>query len=125
MEGKKYQDFWDTNLWKKAFACQKEVFCLLQYFPPEEKYGLGKQLLNASNSVVANIAEMHGRYYFKDKIRVLYIVRGELQETQSHLIVAVSRGYLSQSICKKMVQTYQSLSKDINKTILHFSKKSK
>lgn len=125
MEGKQYKKFWEISLWKDAFLLQEEVFGLLSGFPSAEKYGLGKQLLNASNSVVANIAEMHGRYYFKDKIRVLYIARGELQETQSHLFVAKSRGYIKRTLCLSLVTKYQHLAKQINSTILHFSKKKK
>jgi four helix bundle protein len=34
-----------------------------KHFPPSEKFLLTAQILDASRSITANIAEGHGRYY--------------------------------------------------------------
>ncbi len=112
-----YQKFYEMEMWKEAFNLQKEVFELTSTFPKDERYGLISQINNSSNSVVANIAESHGRYHFSDKIRVLYIVRGELSETQSHLIVAASRKYITETACTNLVSEYETLKIKINNAI--------
>lgn len=120
---KKYLKFYETGIWQEAYGLQKEVFALTKDFPKNERYGLSSQLDDSSNSVCANIAEEHGRYYFADKMRVLYIVRGELQETQSHLIVAKSRGYVTKEKCTELVNRYEKLMIRINGRIRDFSDK--
>ncbi|MBI2436337.1 MAG: four helix bundle protein [Candidatus Magasanikbacteria bacterium] len=58
---------------------------------------------------MANIAEAHGRYFFKDKIRVMYIVRGEIEETQSHLWVAYSQKYIDKDTWLDIEKRYDKL----------------
>ncbi|MBU1895826.1 four helix bundle protein [Patescibacteria group bacterium] len=120
---KEYRKFYENELWKEAYELQKEVFKLTQTFPKDECYGLISQLNKSSNSVCANIAEEHGRYFFADKIRVLYIVRGELQETQSHLIVSQSRNYVSKEKCTELVNKYENVQMKLNGRINDFYKK--
>ena len=120
---KKYKKFFEEDLWKEAFDLQKEVFKITKKFPTEEKFGLRSQLNNSSNSVMANLAEEHGRFYFGDKVRMLYIVRGEVEETQSHLICAVSRQYVGQKMCSELVEKYEKLKIKLNGRISDFSRK--
>ena len=122
---KQYQKFYELDIWKEGYELQKEVFALTQTFPREERYGLGSQLNDSSNSVIANIAESHGRFYYADKIRVLYTVRGELEETQSHLIVAQSRGYIPREKTVELVRRYEHLKQKLNGYINDFSKRKK
>lgn len=120
---KEYQKFYETELWQEGYTLQKEVFDLVQKFPKEERYGLGSQLSNSSNSVLANIAESHGRFYFADKIRVLYIVRGEVEETQSHLFVAEGRNYVDKKTILRIVDGYEKLKMKLNGQIADYSRK--
>lgn len=120
MPEKGYLKFYEMDIWKDAFELQKEIFILTKTFPKHERYGLSGQMDDASNSVCANIAECHGRYHFADKIRVLYIVRGEIEETQSHLLIAESRSYITTEIMKHLAQRYEQLKIKINNTILDY-----
>ncbi|MGH2628261.1 MAG: four helix bundle protein [Anaerolineales bacterium] len=56
--------------------------------------GSGHQLRRASVSVVANIAEGQGRYYFQERTRSYYLARGSLEEVETLLILAQDLGYL-------------------------------
>ncbi len=120
---KNYKKFYQMDIWIEAYNLGKEVFDLTSNFPREEKYGLVDQLNRSSNSVTANIAEAHGRFYYADKVRVLYTVRGEIQETQSHLIVGKSRRYLEKEKCVILVGKYEKLKMKLNGYIADFSKK--
>src|SRR3989339_1355933 len=106
---KEYKKFYEMEIWREAYRLQKRVFDFTQSYLKDERFGLISQTNDSANSVVANIAESHGRFYYADKIRVLYTVRGELEETQSHLMVAYSRGYIIQDKCNKLVNDYENL----------------
>ena len=73
--------------WQKArefvvFVHQQIVPVL----PDDEKWDLTQQIRRSSKSVMANIAEGYGRYYYQEVIRFCYIARGSLEETYSHLV---------------------------------------
>lgn len=114
---KEYKKFYEMDIWKEAYGLQKHVFDFTQSYPKDERFGLVSQTNDSANSVVANIAESHGRFYYADKIRVLYTVRGELEETQSHLMVAFSRQYINKEACNKTINDYENLKKRINNYI--------
>ncbi|MFA6410164.1 MAG: four helix bundle protein [Candidatus Buchananbacteria bacterium] len=116
------QKFSDLAIWQKGFSLLTQVYDLMSGFPAEEKYALLSQLIRAANGVIANIAEAHGRYYFADKVRILYIARGELEETQSHLKVAASRKYISQKDFNYLNSEYEGLNIGINKYINYLIK---
>ena len=113
------------DVWCKArdFAVRinKEI---LQLLPLEEKWALTQQLRRSSQSVPANIAEGHGRYYFQDNVRFCYIARGSLEETLSHLVYAYKVGYVSEPLYKSLALDGENLNRLINGYI-GFLKKSK
>jgi four helix bundle protein len=106
--------FYELKVWKQSYDLLMRIYDLTQKYPPEEKYALVQQTRRSANSVTSNIAESHGRYYFKDKIRVAYISRGEIEETQSHLRVARGRNYLSLEVFEKINRDYENLAIDLN-----------
>lgn len=71
------------------------------------------------NGVAAAIAEAYGRYYFADKVRVLYVGRGECLETQSHLSVALGKGYITKDVFTFLDNEYSGLAKGINSYVLN------
>ena len=113
------------DVWRKArdFAIRihQEVLSLL---PPEEKWVLNQQLRRSSQSIPANIAEGHGRFYFQDNVRFCYIARGSLEETLSHIVHAHKVGYVSETLYKSLVSDGEELNRLINGYI-SFLKKSK
>lgn len=113
------------DVWCKArdFAVRinKEI---LPALPPEEKWSLNQQIRRSSQSIPANIAEGHGRFYFQDNVRFCYIARGSLEETLSHIVYAYKVGYVSETIYKSFAVEGENLSRLINGYI-GFLKKSK
>lgn len=67
-----------------------------------EKSTLGRQLVNAADSVPSNISEGYGRYTFKDSKSFYIIARGSLNETKSILRRCKNRGLINAEI----VDTY-------------------
>lgn len=113
------------DVWCKArdFAVQihQEI---LPIFPVEEKWSLVQQLRRSSQSIPANIAEGHGRFYFQDNVRFCYIARGSLEETISHIVLAHRLGYISETLYRNITVEGESLNRLINGYI-GFLKKSK
>ncbi len=113
------------DVWCKArdFAVRinKEVLPLL---PVEEKWSLDQQLRRSSQSISANIAEGHGRFYFQDNVRFCYIARGSLEETLSYIVYANQVGYISEALYKSLALDGENLNRLINGYI-GFLKKSK
>lgn len=71
---------------------------IVPLLPPEEKWDLAHQTRSSSKSVMANIAEGYGRYYYQDNARFCYNARGSLDETTNHLITARDLDYIPESL---------------------------
>ena len=113
------------DVWCKAqdfsVRIHKEVLPLM---PSDEKWALASQIRRSSQSIPANIAEGHGRFYFQDNVRFCYIARGSLEETLSHINYAFKVGYLTDPLYKTLVTDGENLNRLINGYI-GFLKKSK
>jgi len=89
MSNKRITTFEDLECWK---ACRqlrlfvaKEVVPVL---PKEEKFRLCDQILKATRSTTANIAEGYGRFHYMDKAKFSSNSRGSCWEVLDHLITA-------------------------------------
>src|SRR4051812_15081109 len=90
------KSFEELECRKKAAALRKEILALVKSFPKDERFRLSDQLIRASRSVTANIAEGYGRYHFQENIQFCRHSRGSLYEVLDHLIVANEEGYITQ-----------------------------
>lgn len=112
----------DLNIWRKGYSLVLAVYKVTSMFPQSERYGLTDQVRRSSNSIIALIAEEHGRFHYQDKCRVLYQARGECYETMSHLQVARGLKYLSESDFDKLYKEYEGLGAGINAYIKSIQK---
>ena len=103
------------DVWCKArdFAVRinREI---LQFLPSEEKWSLSQQLRRSSQSIPANIAEGHGRFYFQENVRFCYIARCSLEETLSHIVYAHEVGYIPDVLYKSFSIDGENLNRLIN-----------
>ena len=109
-----YKDFYDLPIWREGYDLLMKVYNATDLFPSIEKFSLASQINRSANSIIANVAESHGRYNFADKVRVLYISRGEICETRSHLSVAYGRKYINSSQFEELNSKYCQLTKNLN-----------
>lgn len=75
---------------------------VLRKLPASERYELYSQILRASRSATANIAEGWGRYHFKDNIKFLVNARGSIAEILDHSIEAESWNYIDKETLKEI-----------------------
>jgi four helix bundle protein len=114
--------FRDLNVWRNGYKLVLQIYSLTNNFPNTERYGLIDQLRRSSNSIIANIAEAHGRYHFADKCRVLYQARGECDETRSHLSVSHGLGFITKKEFERIDLEYEGLAIGINTFIAKMKK---
>ena len=115
---KKGSSFRELKIWQKGLELLMKIYKVTSKYPRSEKYGLIDQTRRSANGVIANIAESHGRFYYKDKKRVLYFSRGECSEVQSHLSVALGLKYIVQDEFHELDSEYEGLGLGINYYIL-------
>ena len=87
--------FEELECWKEAASLRRKVRVKTKTFPPDEKFRLTDQLIRASRSATANIAEGFGRYHYQENTQFCRQSRGSLHEIIDHLIVANEEGYLT------------------------------
>ena len=75
---------------------------------------LGKQLLRATDSIGANIAESVGRGHFRESLHHLYYARGSLAETQHWIRVAVRRQLIGDNEINHLRELSVLLHKQLN-----------
>lgn len=108
------KDFYELPIWRRGYELLMKIYDLVERFPSSERFILIEQIIRAALSVIANIAESHGRYYYADKVRVLYTARGEITELRSHLAAAFGRKYITKDQFVFFNQSYCQLTKDLN-----------
>lgn len=103
------------DVWKNSMAfavrVHKEMIPLL---PAEEKWSLAQQIRRSAQSIPANIAEGHGRFYYQDNVRFCYIARGSLEETLSHIAFARKVEYLPLALYQSLASDGEELTRLIN-----------
>ena len=87
--------FEELDCWKKAVALRKKLSLIVKTFPADEKFRLIDQIVRASRSVTANIAEGFGRFHYQEYIQYCRQSRGSLYEIIDHLIVAAEEKYIT------------------------------
>jgi four helix bundle protein len=78
---------------------------------------IGKQLVKASDSIAANIAEGYGRYHFKENKNFCYFARGSLEETKTWLRKSIRRGLIDKSKHQELFNIIKKLPKLLNSYI--------
>lgn len=74
---------------------------LTKQLPPKERFRLADQLVRASRSATANLAEGYGRYQYPDMVRFARQARGSLYEVLDHLTVALDEEYIAKGVCEE------------------------
>ena len=82
------KSFEELDCWKKAASLRRRVSALVKTFPAEEKYRLVDQMIRASRSATAQIAEGFDRFHFQENIQFCRQARGSVFELIDHLITS-------------------------------------
>ena len=93
---KRYLALTDIEAYKSTLSLSNYVWKIVDKWPYFTKNTIGKQFVNAVDSISANVAEGFGRYGKKDKIKFYYYSRGSAKEASDWNEKANARGLLTQ-----------------------------
>jgi four helix bundle protein len=117
--------FEKLKIWQESYSLMLEIYKIAKTLPREERFNCAIQMKRSSSSVPDNIAEGYSSYYYKDKLKGLYIARKEAAETQNHLRKIEGLGYLSNEMTELLISKYEGLTKGINAFIQYVINKRK
>jgi four helix bundle protein len=86
---------------------------------------LGRQFVDAADSVGGNIAEGYGRYHYRDNRQFQYYARGSLFETRPWLRRAHERDLLSDERFEELAGRVEALAPQLNTYIRMLGRRSK
>ena len=92
-----FQRFEEIQVWQKAREITKKVYLMSNNDIFAKDFSLRDQMKRASVSIMANIAEGHGRRTTAEFANFLNIARGSVIEPQSHLYVALDLNYINKN----------------------------
>lgn len=117
------KNFEDLESWKLSRQLRNEIALLVKTFPVEEKYKLTNQIVRASRSVTANIAEGYGRFHYQENIQFCRHSRGSLTEVLDHLICAYDCNYINENELNSYREKVSHILKILNGYISYLIKR--
>lgn len=107
------KDFMSLKVWQKANSLEQEIGKLVKEFPSHEQYRIVDQLIRASRSIGANIAEGNTQLFVKKEIVHANIALGSAGECRNHLLTAYQNNYIHKekydSLDAKLVEVIKML----------------
>lgn len=101
------------KVWQKANSLEQEIGKLVKEFPSHEQYRIVDQLIRASRSIGANIAEGNTQLFVKKEIVHANIALGSAGECRNHLLTAYQNNYIHKekydSLDAKLVEVIKML----------------
>ena len=105
------------DAYNTAYELSNYVWDVVQEWENFSKWTIGKQLVEAADSISANIAEGFGRYHKKDKIRHYRYSAGSTQESLDWTKKSVQRGLLNDEQAAVILNKLDALPFEINRLI--------
>jgi four helix bundle protein len=101
--------FSSLRVWHKAVAMAAFVRLVVSCLPGWERGKLGKQMRDAVDSIVSNIAESSGRSGIRDQLRFLDYALGSARELEAQLEVAGPQTTMALGDAIEEVRTIQRM----------------
>lgn len=106
--------FENLEVYQLAEKLADEIWDVVIKWPAFPKNTIGKQMVDAGDSISANLAEGNGRFNYKDNSRFIKIARGSLYETKNWLRRAYKRKLLTESEVEKIKPIIEELLPKLN-----------
>jgi four helix bundle protein len=114
-----FKRFEEIRVWQKARQTTKRIYEITNEGNFAKDFGLREQIRRSCVSIMANIAEGHGRRSDKEFSNFLNIAHGSAAETQSHLYIACDLNYLKPEDFKQLYDSLDEISKMIMSLTQH------
>ncbi|HEY9047355.1 MAG TPA: four helix bundle protein [Ohtaekwangia sp.] len=103
------KSFQDLIVWQRAHQFVLSVYKYTSVFPKEERYFLTSQFRRAATSIAANIAEGFAKRTKPDKIRILNIAQGSLEECRYYILLSIDLDYGADKNMEKLSEEVSKL----------------
>jgi len=100
MAGRNYRDL---IAWQKARELTVEVYTATRDDPPEERFGLRRQMRAAAVSIPTNVAEGQGRRSVGAFTNHLSIAHGSVRELETQTLLSGMLGYLKPDVVDRLI----------------------
>ena len=107
-------NFENLQVYQLAERLGDEIWDIVNGWEQFAKGAVGKQIIQAADSIGANIAEGVGRGSFQDNRRFVRMARGSLNETQHWLRRAYNRNLLNGKQVDKLKPIIDELAPKLN-----------
>uniref|UniRef100_UPI0032163BE4 four helix bundle protein n=1 Tax=uncultured Draconibacterium sp. TaxID=1573823 RepID=UPI0032163BE4 len=107
----------DLVVYKLAMEIGDEIYSIVEKWEKFHKWTTGKQLVEASDSIAANISEGYGRYFYKENKQFQYYSRGSQAETKTWLTKATNRKLIDEETYNLLILKLDELGKRHNSYI--------
>jgi len=104
----------DLEIWQDSRCLRNEFSELAKSLPQMERFKLMDQIIRASRSVSANIAEGYGRYHYQENVQFCRQARGSLYELVDHLSVMIDEQYITKEKYQFLKNKVDTLIKRMN-----------
>jgi len=104
-------------IYKQSMEIAERIWDIVLIWDSFAKFTLGKQWVNASDSIGQNISEGCGRFHFKDSKNFFYYSRGSLFESQTILEKAHKRKLISETDYSELHFQHKDLTVRLNNFI--------
>lgn len=104
----------DLDVYRLADEFSNTIWDVVQLWDLFAKYSIGKQLVEAADSISANIAEGYGRYHYKENKSFCFYSRGSLLETKSWINKAAARKLISAGQHASFISTLETIYLKLN-----------
>jgi len=110
----KFEQLEDLRIFRQAEEIADEIWEEVIKWDYFAKRTVGVQLVEATDSIGANIAEGYGRHHLKDSINFFYFSRGSLEEASFWLRRALKRKLFPESKGQNFITKIKNLAPQIN-----------
>ncbi len=114
---KRFLQLGDLKSYITAFSFNNKVWELVIKWDYFARDTIGKQFVNAADSISANIAEGFGRYHKKDKIKFYYYSLGSVKECNDWLTKAKIRNLINEELFIQLNEMIERLPREIHQLI--------
>ena len=115
------RDYRRLKVWEKAHRFVLDVYRSTQAFPPEERFGLTREVRRSATSIPSNIAEGSGRQGDREYARFLSYAAGSASEADYQLLLARDLGYLDEQSHSQLDGQAQEVKRILNSFIQRLS----
>jgi four helix bundle protein len=104
-----HSEFRDLVAYRRAVEAADFLYQRVARWDSLDRWSVGVQLIRATDSIGANIAEATGRWHRQDQRRLLLIARGSLFESEHWITTAERRSLLDPDTSERLTEVARAL----------------